>query len=389
MPPYVLRYVLNYIINLKIIKFIIPEFIYTGEYHNNIKCILNRLYMQTKNINFHITDYKCILLFFAIFFLIGCNNKKEIFISGITMDTTYHVKLITHGTINQADIKKKIDLCLEAINRSMSTYINNSEISKFNKLNSTDEKFYISSEFMFVICLAEKIYKLSEGAWDGTIKPLIKLWGFDDQIKKKAIPSATEIKNLLLKTGFEYILIAEDNGYLKKRMGSITLDLASIAKGYAVDQVAGLIKSLNIENFLVEIGGEVYASGVRKDEKPWRVGINTPGKKALFDQIYKVVPLKNKALATSGDYRNYFEYNGKTYSHLLNPKTGYPVNSNIVSVSVIADTCGLADGLATAVMILDRSKGIELINSIDNTECLIITKDKNGKLTDYYSNGFL
>jgi len=340
--------------------------------------------MQTKNINlYNITGF-----FFLLFFLTGCGVEKEILISGTTMDTSYHIKLITHGVLNTEAIKEKIDESLEKINESMSIYRKGSEISRFNALNSIVEKFYISDDFMTVLCLAEKIYKLSNGSWDCTVKPLVQLWGFEGNEKIKSIPAAEKIEKILLQIGFSHILLSKD-GYLKKKKKSITLDMASIAKGYAVDLVSALIKSLNIKNFLVEIGGEVYASGVRLDGKEWRVGINRPEKKGSSDQIYKVVSLKNRALATSGDYRNYFEYNGKSYSHILDPKTGYPVTNNIVSVSIMADSCALADALATAVMVLGRCKGIELINSIESTECMIMVKDKNGGLIDYYSNGFL
>ncbi len=340
--------------------------------------------MQTKNIKLH----KATGFFFLLFFLIGCSSEKEILISGTTMDTGYHIKLITHGFRNTGNIKKKIDESLEKINESMSIYRKGSEISRFNALESTWEKFYISDDFMAVLCMGEKIYKLSNGSWDCTIKPLVQLWGFEGDGKIKSIPLEKKIEILLPEIGFSHIIISKD-GYLKKKKKSITLDMASIAKGYAVDRVSALIKSLNIKNFLVEIGGEVYASGVRIDGKKWKVGINRPEKKGSFDQIYKVVPLTNRALATSGDYRNYFEYNGKSYSHILDPKTGYPVTNNIVSVSIMADSCALADGFATAVMVLGRCKGLELINSVNGMECLIIVKDKNGGLIDYYSNGFL
>jgi len=340
--------------------------------------------MQIKNTNF----YNIIGFILFMFFLIGCNAEKEILLSGATMDTSYHIKLITRGFVDTEDIKEKIDESLEKINESMSIYRMGSEISRFNALDSIGEKFYISDDFMTVLCMAEKIYELSNGSLDCTIKPLVQVWRFEGDRKIKSLPSEKKIEKLLSQIGFSHVLISRD-GYLKKKKKSITLDMASIAKGYAVDQVSALIKSLNIKNFLVEIGGEVYASGVRIDGKEWKVGINRPEKKGSFDQIYKVVSLKNRALATSGDYRNYFEYNGKTYSHILDPQTGYPVTNNIVSVSIMADSCALADGFATAVMVLGHCKGIELINSIKSTECLIIVKDKNGGLIDYYSNGFL
>ena len=138
----------------------------------------------------------------------------------------------------------------------------------------------------------------------------------------------------------------------------------------------------------MEIGGEVFASGLRKDGKQWRIGINRPQRDAPYDQVFKVLTLQDKAFATSGDYRNYFEIDGKRFSHILDPNNGYPVTNGVVSVSIMSDTCTFADGLATAVMVLGPEKGLRLVNSLDNTECLIVVQ-KNGALTDYYSKGFV
>ena len=149
-----------------------------------------------------------------------------------------------------------------------------------------------------------------------------------------------------------------------------------------------LIRTNGIENFLVEIGGEVFASGLRKDGKQWRIGINKPQKDAPYDQVFKVSALQDKAFATSGDYRNYFEIDGKRFSHILDPGNGYPVTNGVVSVSIISDTCTFADGLATAVMVLGPEKGLNLVNTLDKTECLIVVQ-KNGSLIEYYSKGFV
>jgi thiamine biosynthesis lipoprotein len=155
-----------------------------------------------------------------------------------------------------------------------------------------------------------------------------------------------------------------------------------------VDQIAKLIQDKGIKNYLVEIGGEVYAEGYRKDGGKWRIGINKPEKGTPFNQIYKIVSLYNKAMATSGDYRNFFEKNGKIYSHIIDPKTGYPVSNRVVSVSIIADSCTYADGLATAVMVMGPQKGIDLINRLENIEGLIIVMENDGRLTDHVSKGF-
>jgi thiamine biosynthesis lipoprotein len=333
---------------------------------------------------------KCInttlLIFFV--FLAGCGFQKQVSFSGKTMGTTYHITVVTGLFKNTKELKDKIDMRLDEINKSMSTFRKDSEISKFNALNQTGKKFYISDDFFNVMTVAQHIYNLTGGAWDGTIEPLVTLWGFGNPENKKRIPSKSEIDELLADIGFNNIEISA-NHYLVKRKAFISLDFASIAKGYGVDQVAALIRTNQIKNFLVEIGGEVFAAGFRKDGKKWKIGINNPLKDSPFDQVYKAVSIQDKAFATSGDYRNYFELEGKRFSHILDPRNGYPINNGVVSISIVADTCTFADGLATAVMVLGHKKGLELVNNLDNTECLIVVRAHDGTLTDCYSKGFI
>ena len=328
-----------------------------------------------------------ITIFFLSLFLAGCGIQKEVQFSGQTMGTVYHIKVIIRFFNDTKGLKQKIEMRLEDINRSMSTYRKDSEISRFNALSRIGEKFYISDDFLQVMTVAQNIYELTGGAWDGTIKPLVELWGFGDSKNKKKTPGEKEIQAILSNIGFNHIEISSDR-YLIKKKASISLDLASIAKGYAVDQIAALIKTDGIENFLVEIGGEGFASGLRKDGKQWRIGINRPHKDAPYDQVYKVLTLQDKAFATSGDYRNFFELDGKRFSHILDPRSGYPIMNGVVSVSIMADTCTFADGLATAVMVLGPDKGLKLVNSIDNTECLIVVQKDDGTLIDYFSESF-
>ena len=324
---------------------------------------------------------------FLIVLLTGCIGKREILISGKTMGTTYHITVVTGYFEDTAGLEEEIEKRLKAVNRSMSTYMKDSEISRFNALKNTDEKFYISDDFLQVMMIAKKVYEFTGGAWDGTVDPLVTMWGFGRFGVKDSVPSAEEIKTCLATVGFEQIEISEEK-YLRKKNASVSLDLASIAKGYGVDQIADLIGKKGFKDFLVEIGGEVLASGLRTDGKPWKIGINTPRKDALLNQVYNVVNLQNKALATSGDYRIFFEAEGKRYSHILDPKTGYPVTNRVVSVSVMADNCTLADGLATGIMVMGHEKGIEAVNRIEGVECLIVVEEENGSFKDYYSKGF-
>jgi FAD:protein FMN transferase len=346
--------------------------------------------MKNKLTHFDVSTKPNTVTFLLCFVLLlaGCGMKKQFEFSGKTMGTTYHVKFVAEYLQNTKMLKDEIDMRLDEINKSMSTFIKDSEISRFNALQTVGEKFRISDDFYNVMIVAKKIYEETGGAWDGTVKPLVDLWGFGKSENKHIIPEKTQIAALLSDIGFNNIEIFADH-YLAKKNPSITLDLASIAKGYGVDQVAALIRANDINNFLVEIGGEVFAAGLRKDGKKWRIGINRPQNNAPVDQVYKVVDLQDKGFATSGDYRNYFEVNQKRFSHIIDPNNGYPVDNDVVSVSIIANTCTFADGLATAVMVLGDKKGLDLVNRLDNTECFIVTQNKDGVLIDHYSKGFI
>jgi thiamine biosynthesis lipoprotein len=328
-----------------------------------------------------------IILVLAILFLpTGADAQQERLLEGRTMGTTYHITVVGGSSQGVGALGKKIDARLDEINRIFSTYIKDSEISRFNAWSRVGEKFQVSADFFKVMQVGRRIYQLSEGAWDGTVKPLVDLWGFGPTRREIRMHPAGEINALLPEVGFNHIEIKEPH-FLVKNLASVTLDLNSIAKGFAVDEVAGLIAAAGVKNYLVEIGGEVYAAGVRPDGGKWRVGINMPRKDASVNEVYKVVSISNEAFATSGDYRNFFEIDGRRYSHVIDPRTGYPVSNGVVSVSIIADNCTLADGLATAIMVMGAEKGVDLVNRLPNVECFIVVEKPDGSLLDYYSTG--
>ena len=327
------------------------------------------------------------IVFLLLILMTGCSTEKEVVLNGATMGTTYQVKLIAGYFKNTSELKEKIDNRLQAINQSMSTYIPDSEISRFNAMQDTRKKLAVSDDFLHVMLAARDIHEKTGGAWDGTIKPLLNLWGFGNTQKNHQVPDEAEIKKQLHRVGFEHIEIFPE-GYLQKRKHSLTLDLASIAKGYAVDQVSDLLRASGMENFLVEIGGEVFAAGYRKEGQPWRVGINRPSTSASTTDVYRVVPLHNRAMATSGDYRIFFEADGKRFSHLIDPRTGYPVNNGVVSVSIAADNCMLADGLATAIMVMGREHGMALIRSLKDVEGFLIVRESDGEIVPYMTDDF-
>ncbi|MFO7964978.1 MAG: FAD:protein FMN transferase [Desulfobacterales bacterium] len=303
------------------------------------------------------------------------------------MGTTYHVKVVAGLPDGTDRLKAQIDEKLETLNHRFSNFIPESDISRFNRSADTETECALSPDFFYVMVQAKQIHKLSHGAWDGTVKPLVELWGFGSDDALKSLPSREKIGEILKRTGFDRIELKK-GGLLRKTHPQVTLDLASIAKGYGVDAVSELLRSNGYHNFIVEIGGEVYASGVRKDKNLWRVGVNTPHKDAAFDDIHLTVELKNRAMATSGDYRNFTEIGGVPFSHIIDPRTGYPVKNGVVSASVISGNCTLADGLATALMVMGPNAGIEMIDRITDTECLIIVRNPDGSLTDHYSKGF-
>ena len=313
--------------------------------------------------------------------------KQEHVIRGRTMGTTYNIKVVTGNSQGISGVKGKIDRRLEEINRSMSTYQKDSEISRFNRFNKVGQKFQISNDFFQVMKAGQNIHRLTGGAWDGTVNPLVDLWGFGRKGRRDNVPPDNKIVALLPDIGFTKIDVVTP-GFLVKKRADITVDLSSIAKGYGVDEVADLLRSLGYKNYLVEIGGEIFAAGHRKDDTRWRIGINRPRADATFDAVYKVVALHNQGFATSGDYRNFFKVDGVRYSHVIDPRTGYPVSNGVVSTSIISADCMTADGLATAIIVMGVKKGLELIDRLDGVEGLIVVEQNDGKLVDYYSKGF-
>jgi thiamine biosynthesis lipoprotein len=312
--------------------------------------------------------------------------QNEHLIAGRTMGTRYHIKVVADDAQTIPLLRQRIEQRLEQINQSMSTYRPDSEISRFNALRQSGKPFAVSNDFLQVMQAGQHVHRLSQGAWDGTVRPLVTLWGFGRGGPIDRMPSAQAISQAKQLVDFNAIEILPD-GHLQKRRSGVTVDLASIAKGYGVDQVAALVSSMGFARYLVEIGGEVYAAGRRADGKPWRVGINRPQKGGPADAVYRVVTLQGQAMATSGDYRNFIEIDGISYSHIIDPRTGRPVANGVVSASVIAPGCALADGLATGLMVMGPESGLALLNRLDGVEGLIIVRKPDGKLVNHWSQG--
>ena len=302
------------------------------------------------------------------------------------MGTTYHVTLVGVTAERAAALQPRIDGRLEQVNDSMSTFRPQSELSRFNRLDRAGEPFPVSTDMLAVLRASSRVFELSGGAWDGTVLPLVNLWGFGPAGPVDEPPSEGDVKARLAHVGFDRIEIRKDA--LVKKDPGVTLDLSSIAKGYGVDAVAALLRGDGVGDFIVEIGGEIYASGARRDGRPWRVGINRPRADAAPDDVFGVALLRDQAFATSGDYRNYFQSGERRYSHILDPRTGRPVTNGVVSVSVRAPDCTFADGLATAVMVMGAEAGVALLERLDDVEGLVVVEAADGRLVEHRTAGF-
>ncbi|MFP4446859.1 MAG: FAD:protein FMN transferase [Desulfosudaceae bacterium] len=318
----------------------------------------------------------------------GCGLTRSIRLTGQTMGTVYHITIIAPLFTSADNLQKKVDRRLEEINQHLSTHISTSEISRFNEITDTGEPFSPSADLATMIHLGQRLYRLTDGAWDGTIRPLVRLWGFDEPGQPPArLPEPEAVASALKCVGFQHIQVLP-SGEIAKEIPCLVLDFASIAKGYGADQLAALLKAEGLENFLVEIGGEVVTAGTRKDGRAWQVGINIPDPAAPANQVRQALPLSDKAVATSGDYRNFFIRDGIVYCHVIDPQTGYPVSTGVVSATVTAGTCALADGLATAMMVMGVNEGLALVDSLAGVECLLTVRRPDGSYDDFYSNQF-
>ena len=307
-------------------------------------------------------------LIVSIFLIYQSNNEQKIIsISGETMGTTYSVKYLS-GDDLEIKNKKIIEDILTDINQQMSHYIADSEISLFNSLNDTIW-FDISEEFAYVVSSSYKYHNISNGLYDITIMPLVNLWGFGPEDFSNP-PNQVAIDSVLNFIGQDLIEISKNK--IRKKDPRVQIDLSSIAKGYAVDKI---LEYLNYEDIMVEIGGEVR---VRSKNKFWKIGINTPSIENFNNDIEHIVTLDNSSLATSGNYRNFYIDENNFYHHEISPLSGYPIKSNLGSISVLtATSCMEADGLSTALYMMDMNEITNFFNNSDFEGLMIIANEDN------------
>jgi len=324
---------------------------------------------------------RIIIASFPLFFAFcQSDNEKLIELTGSTMGTSYTIKIFDNLSIvkKQSVLQIGIDSLLENVNIQMSTYIPESEISKFN--NSSDTSWInISYDFAYVVNKSLEIGRLSDGAFDIAIGPIVNLWGFGPEDRPKKIPDEKSINERLKFIGLENISVDlnSEQSRIKKKISSLQLDLSAIAKGFGVDKVADYLTKKGLKNFMVEIGGEVKTSGKNNKNLYWQIGISKPSK---IGGIEKVLSLNSLSLATSGDYWNYFEEDGKRFSHTIDPRTGKPITHNLASVSVVHKSCLMADGIATAIEVLGIEKGLILADKL-NCPVYLIVREKDRFVT--------
>ena len=330
------------------------------------------------------------LLLLAVFYILSTQPRMKQF-KGKTMGTTYHVSYVTTLFSNPVDdISKKVYDALHDVDLRMSTYREDSELMRFNRA-PLNEPVKLSSDIVSLVKESQRISVMSNGAYDVTVGPLVNLWGFgpsshDPKAKSGAkehsgsdkktikapefvewmlknypgeVPSQASIEKARERVGYQYVIADSANSTLTRNK-PVFVDLSSIAKGYGVDQAAKALREAGIDNFMVEVGGEVLVSGNKPDGSLWRLGVRGPN--MAGGEPRAIVTPGNKALATSGDYLNFFEIDGQRYSHSINPATGHPEANRLAEVAVISDTVAEADALATMFMVLGDEKGLELAN---------------------------
>lgn len=301
-------------------------------------------------------------------------------IRGATMGTTYQVRAAgsTLSVKDVADLRMEIERYLDVINQAMSTYLPDSEISRFNA-HRQPTPFEVSADLVRVTWYALELSRLSNGAFDPTMGPLIDLWGFGHSPPPESPPDPQAVEQARARTGAHLVEVV-DGRHLAKARPDVEMNLSAAAKGFAVDGVSLLLADRGLTNTYVEIGGEIVVRGTNPEGLPWRIGVELPQPGAFpGEHIVRVVTPGNQAVAGSGDYRNYHvDDAGRRRSHLIDPVTGYPIDHRLASVSVIAPNCMAADGIATALMIMGPESGPTWIESMPNAEALFVIRMSGG-----------
>ncbi len=301
----------------------------------------------------------------------ACSPLKNMTLTGATMGTIWTVKVIDVSTqVNEENMQTGIQSIVDLVNKRMSTYQPDSELSRFNREDS-GVWFNISKDTWSVIRQGLSTSQLSSGSFDMTVGPLVNLWGFGPDASMNNLPAPDDIAEALSRVGYEALKLSDGEPYEVLKESNIYLDLSAIAKGFAVDQVADYLEDLGVNNYMVEIGGELRLKGYNKRGTGWRIAVESP----LLNQrmVQRTLLTGDMAIATSGDYRNYFEAGDVRYSHTIDPVSGYPISHNLASVTVVTPKAMVADSLATAFMVMGAAPSLALAQR-ENIAVLFIVK---------------
>ena len=289
----------------------------------------------------------CLLLFSA------CGSQPQdatLEFSGISMGTGYTVKLLPPADgIDTASLGKKISAILESVDTRMSTYLPGSELSRLNS-NPSLEWIPVSPELFTVLQLALEVSRITNGTFDITVGRLVNLWGFGPEQVPETIPDEGTIRREAEKTGYFKLRLDAATSSIRKTQPDLYIDLSGIAQGYAADRVADALDAVPVENYLIDVSGEIRASGHNGSGQEWRIGIEKPD--SGVRTVKRIIELRRSGMATSGDYRNFYIRNGKRYAHIIDPRTGHPIEHQLASVSVLHESAALADALATGLLVL-------------------------------------
>lgn len=305
--------------------------------------------------------------------LVGCAEEHErqpVRLQGHIFGSFWLATLPDEWTAEQIkQLKLGIEGELNKVDEVMSTYKPNSELNRFNAA-PLGEWVELSADLFEVFSISQTVSKKSQGAFDVTIGGLVNLWSFGPEARPETIPEAALLKKRLAAAGFQYLELDAER-QAARRFRASYVDLSGIAKGYAVDKVAQWLQQQGVSNFLMNVSGEIVVAGQRAPEQPWRIGIEVPDDR--LQTAHHIIPLMNESVATSGDYRNFYELDGKRMSHTINPKTGWPIDHNLTSVTVIHASNATADAWATAFMVMGAEASLELANR-ENLKVLLISK---------------
>ncbi|QDE32201.1 MULTISPECIES: FAD:protein FMN transferase [Shewanella] len=330
-----------------------------------------------------VNSIKLLLLPALLLFVSACSSPEPmISLSGSTMGTTYHIKVVPNEKLPEPQLlQAEIDMALEVVNDQMSTYRPDSELSKFNQLQ-IQQRVKVSADTIKVIKEGMRLYKETDGALDITLGPVVNLWGFGPDKRPITEPSQAQIDAAKSKMGINELSISGHS--LIKHNADLYIDLSSIAKGFGVDKIAAILDKYHASGYLVEIGGELNVKGTKADHSPWRVAVEQPTSEGQV--VQQVIEPGTMSLATSGDYRNFYQENGERFSHLIDPRSGYPIKHKLASATVLNSSCMTADGYATAMMVLGTEASLALAKE-KHLAIMLIEKQEQG-FKVYYSDAF-